>query len=179
MFRYQICLTLWTWPGWFRSEHRSEGAHKLVKKMRETNTFLFVLLGDSGKGEKKKLQISNGPLCAQILHPCIVHPGENGAEAFCALFCIWAVGMAALCISLFGQFPQSCASWYWGCTSWYCCLCMILVCISLLLVASTFKRMLPDASWEVLQLQQQLCWLSLGENCAARLQNCRRERWAH
>ena len=58
--------------------------------MRETNTFLFVLLGDSGKGEKKKLQISNGPLCAQILHPCIVHPGENGADAFCALFCIWA-----------------------------------------------------------------------------------------
>ena len=60
--------------------------------MRETNTFLFVLVGDSGNGEKKKLQISNGPLClcAQILHPCIVHPGENGADAFCVLFCIWA-----------------------------------------------------------------------------------------
>ena len=88
--------------------------------MRETNTFLFVLLGDSGKGEKKKLQISNGPLCAQILHPCIVHSGENGAEAFCALFCIWAMGMAALCISLFGQFPQLCASWY-CCCAWYWC----------------------------------------------------------
>ena len=37
------------------------------------------------------------------------------------------LGMAALCISLFGQFPQLCASWYcyfawyWCCASWYCC----------------------------------------------------------
>ena len=62
------------------------------------------------------------------------------------------MGMAALCISLFGQFPQHVhldtvvLHLDTGVVHLDTVVPMIPVCISLLLMASTFKRMLPDAS---------------------------------